>query len=235
MKHETASTSTRESTLPDIDDREFEPNELSELCDLFETFQSMIDESIVLVELEIGMFTDAWHRDIYNYWDGDGPTGARNWAHQQQSRNSISIENYREVYGNGNRVTEFYFTDFKEFDAESRPWFDADSFDIETEDLFIPVAPESGVPLPVIVESKEELQHARDLLDEFPAKPSVDGNVIDQLSSKRLSTETHLDDDKEPKDDEKETTAVDDDTDPINEDGDILDEIMNDFEMDSEF
>jgi hypothetical protein len=59
------------------------------------------------------------------------------------------------------------------------------------------------------------------------------GSLENAIEAAALSQESHLDNDKEPKNDEKETTAVDDDTDPINEDGDILDEIMKDFEIDS--
>ncbi|WP_222913482.1 hypothetical protein [Natrinema sp. SYSU A 869] len=99
------------------------------------------------------------------------------YGKQQVDRSEISIHNYREKYGTGDRVTDFNFVSVHHTSSAVTVLLN-DSLS-ELSSWVIPVAPESEVPLPVLVESEAELERARALLDEFPTEPPV---LVDEAS-----------------------------------------------------
>lgn len=93
---------------------------------------------------------------------------------QQNKWNDFSISDYREQYGTGGLVTHFHHhepTQVQEADRAKLKQLGAD-FDLTT--VPIPVGPDTGERLPIIVRTDNELQDAKSLLDEFPAQPTSD-------------------------------------------------------------
>lgn len=103
--------------------------------------------------------------------------GLDNWkegyGEQHRQRADYDIAEYRDAYGDGDRVTEFYVIETVSV-SESAGILAGSA---ETNHLSIPVAPESEHPLPIIVTSEAELSRAQTLLSELPARPAVTTNV----------------------------------------------------------
>lgn len=93
------------------------------------------------------------------------------YGRQQADRSPVSMSEYRPEHGTDDRITEFEVVD-----VESPPKAVLALLGESFGDLaswVVPLAPESDVPLPVLVESEAELERARELLQEFPAKPPI--------------------------------------------------------------
>ncbi|WP_254523996.1 hypothetical protein [Natrinema caseinilyticum] len=99
------------------------------------------------------------------------------YGKQQVDRSEISIHDYREEHGTGDRVTDFNIVSVRRPSSAVMVLLKDSLSGLSS--WVVPVAPESEVPLPVLVESEAELERARALLDEFPAEPPV---LIDEVS-----------------------------------------------------
>ncbi|WP_330630528.1 DUF4011 domain-containing protein [Halocatena halophila] len=114
----------------------------------------------------------AWQSDLEALVYGDGLDGATTgYGDQQRDRTDFTISSYRELFGDGNNVTEFQCID-------TVPLTEDDLAGIDTAQLpaspVRPIAPESSEPLPITVDTADELAAARSLLAEFPSEPAVD-------------------------------------------------------------
>jgi hypothetical protein len=107
-----------------------------------------------------------------------GDSGIAGWetgyGPQQQERSPGTMREYRRQHGDGDRVTEFHHIEIAPAPAGITALLPKDAQDMA--DLPLPVAPDSGRRLPVVVEDRNELQSARGLLREFPARPDVAGS-----------------------------------------------------------
>lgn len=92
--------------------------------------------------------------------DGTGCYGK-----QQNERNFMTRSDYAAARGNGDRVTDFSAIEVAEPRASDAQYFPPEAK--------VPVTPQSGEPLPVIV-GESELDRALQLLAEFPAEPDAD-------------------------------------------------------------
>lgn len=145
-----------------------QPNELAELYDLFYHFQKLVDAAAEEQGHRNGDPARDWANIIGEFLNHGHPEGAPGWGEQQSDRNDLYISEYRDVYGDGTRVTEFHYVSTTEPPAGiEEPGSDRSS-------ERIPVAPESDTPFPVLVEDEEELADAVSLLEEFPAFPAAD-------------------------------------------------------------
>jgi len=133
------------------------PNELADLYDaLFAVLDNLPKET-----------HPAWKMAVESVvfgGEGNAP-GATNYGEQQAERNEFKITEYRDQYGDGERVTRFPT-------LEMEPPRDVDQQYVEDE-VRLPVAPNSEEVLPLFV-GDDDLADAISLLDEFPPEPSAD-------------------------------------------------------------
>ncbi len=133
----------------------------------------------------------AWQSDLEALVYGDGLDGATaGYGDQQRDRTDFTISSYRELFGDGSTVTEFQCID-------TVPITDADLAGIDTTKLpdqtVRPIAPESNEPLPIAVDTEDELAAARSLLAEFPSEPAVDAASVTDPPTNEGSTERFWD------------------------------------------
>jgi hypothetical protein len=108
---------------------------------------------------------------------------ASSYGEQQRERNDFAMSEYREAYGDGERVTEFPA-------LPTRPPGKQDRNLVEDQ-VRLPVAPDSGTLLP-LAPDEDELVEALSLLDEFPAEPQAESpgvGVTCLLDTDRLLVE----------------------------------------------
>jgi len=100
--------------------------------------------------------------------------GTSCYGAQQKNRNEGTRKEYAQQHGNGKRVTNFSAITVAEPRTSDRQYVPTGAK--------LPVAPKSGVVLPVNV-SSEEVEWAISLLAEFPAEPAADrpGNGLTAL------------------------------------------------------
>jgi hypothetical protein len=109
---------------------------------------------------------------------GDQESG---YGKQQSIRCPFSMSEYREGHGTPQHVTEFEVVDVCPPSKAVMALLNDSLLGLSS--WVVPIAPQSRVPLPVVVESEAELRRARSLLDEFPSKPAVDINSPDGEST----------------------------------------------------
>jgi predicted flap endonuclease-1-like 5' DNA nuclease len=97
----------------------------------------------------------------------------------QMEHNRFSMSDYREVYGNGERTTEFHFVEVEPLTKTVHTILQRVS-GRSMDEVYLPVAPASKVRLPVIVETPDELQRAVGLLEEFPTQLEPAAPVEDE-------------------------------------------------------
>lgn len=137
-----------------MSDAPIPPNELADLYEAFFTLlENIPDES-----------HPGWRFAIESIlFGGDGIVEeASGYGEQQAERNDFKITDYREQYGDGERVSVFHSIDTEFVTPNDDPHLN--------ESVELPVAPESDQVLPLYV-SNEELNGAISLLNEFPAEP----------------------------------------------------------------
>lgn len=132
----------------------------NELADLYESLYTMLEALPADTH-------PAWELAIESVlFGGEGlAPNATNYGEQQAERNSFKISEYRTQYGDGNRVH-----DFPTLTTRQPPGHDQQYAD---EELQLPVAPDSGIVLPLMVDA-ETLPDALSLLNEFPTVPSAE-------------------------------------------------------------
>jgi hypothetical protein len=147
------------------------PNETAELYEAFGRFQAFLDSVCTALEFDGNSPTQLWYESIRDRWGGSGPEDAPSYGDQQRDRNTFSMDDYRDEFGDGDAVTEFKKVDLVEPDEHIRTVLPDSIGSLEN---VVPVAPESGDPLPVVVRSQAELEAAQELLAEFPSNPEAD-------------------------------------------------------------
>ena len=164
-------TSTTEKVPENGDTEAVAPSELTELYETFHSFRCAVASLVDATDVEEGPMKE-WRDTLETFLDA----GLENWEHgygpQQADQSPISTTDYREQFGNGNRVTEFQVVRTEKpepvVDALCQKHGDIEGF-------VVPVTPSADALLPVIVESEDGLSEARSLLTEFPEKPEVGG------------------------------------------------------------
>lgn len=98
----------------------------------------------------------------------NGVEGVDGLGAQQSQRVDHSTQLYRDCFGDAEQVTDSTFIEMSyPSESEQLRLFGFGIFE-HGENVEVPVAPESGEPLPVYPQSQNELDHAVELLDEFP-------------------------------------------------------------------
>ena len=160
-EQQSTNNNVSESGSESATEPELNPNELADLYDLFRQFLNGLPDETHPV----------WRTAIENVIFGGEflRTEATHYGEQQAERNDFSMSDYRDSYGNGDRVTVFPALEnvAEESTVDSTP---------------IPVAPESGVKLPLEI-SDDQLKEALSHLSEFPAEPDAQkpGDGVKQL------------------------------------------------------
>lgn len=104
---------------------------------------------------------------------------------QQRDRNPFSMQDYRERYGDGNRVTEFEYVQVRPPTTSVQALFDP-LIEGDPTDFFLPVDAETDSTMPVIVESADELTRALAKLARLPSQPEA---ASDQRKEKTRETD----------------------------------------------
>jgi len=220
---------SEETTDRDENAADVESNPLAEYYEVFRTFASLLER---LVESEQTAYRvdgndpmNRWRAKVNNVIFGDGLTeDSPSYAQQQGSRNPHKMVEYRQAFGDGENVTEYQSTETKRLnDEDAAALIEPDVIDPDQQ-IYLPVAPHSGVPLPITVSSDDELDEAIALLQEFPSKPEPASSE----QSESQPTETDQDD---PRSDTT-TSADKDETAPGQDDNNQ--ELDSDTEKDSE-
>lgn len=168
------------------------PNELTELYEAFGMLQAVIDQLLPHLDPQTEAASKEWYQAVYEYWSGEGPAEAPSYGEQQRGRNDFSIDDYRDEYGDGNRITEFQVIDTIPIEDATRD--DLGDLDLAVEAKgVVPVTPRSGVPLPVLVRTKAELSNALELLAEFPRYPDATAPAPDSTSEQQELPEGRVD------------------------------------------
>lgn len=146
---------------------------------------------------------------------GEQETG---YGPQQADRNPISIHDYRQERGTGDRVTEFEAVAVHHPSSAITALLEESLTGLSS--WVVPIAPESEVPLPVVVESEAELERARELLEEFPAEPPA---FVAESSDEPLGSNGESDGDSDDRSDSPSTSeataSADEGREGANEDG----------------
>ena len=168
-----ALTTEHGSTVQDITQ-----NELSEIYELVRNLRTLTNVIIMardeVITGESDKSTDpmtSWAETVDELWRGNN-TSEPNYGSQQSNRNPFSMAEYRQAFGNGDRVTEFECASARRLSptvaALIEPHLDADP-----ETFYLPVDPDSSTPVPVIVESKDALRRASEMLHCLPKQPEA--------------------------------------------------------------
>jgi superfamily II DNA or RNA helicase/very-short-patch-repair endonuclease len=167
---------TENTSVEAGEDQHLAPNALAEHYELFRRFASLLNR---LIESDQTAYTgdgdhpmNRWHSEIHNVVFGAGLTDdAPSYGQQQGSRNPHTMSEYRTAFGDGETVTEYQVIETTRLtDDDAAVLIDQQVINAG-EDISLPVAPQSGVPLPLVVSSDDELADAIALLSEFPAEP----------------------------------------------------------------
>ena len=164
-------TGTQPQAVNSNDETGLPPNELTELYAAFDRFQQLLIQVTDELDTDEDTPTQQWAEAVSDFWGESGPAEAPNYGIQQRTRNDFSIQEYREAYGNGERVTDFHHIELAPLDGDiqqllgesTNEWHHA-----------VPIAPKSNTQLPVTIGLSEALPMATELLDEFPAYPDAD-------------------------------------------------------------
>jgi superfamily II DNA or RNA helicase len=132
-----------------------------------------------------------WTRNVKSMISEKGfETQSVGYGPQLSNRHDISIGEYRTEFGN-----EHLVTDYETLDVTSVPRIVTLLLEGELSDLsslVVPVTPDGGTPLPVVVESESELKRGRRLLREFPAEPPTETVEDDQNAPEDIDSTSTL-------------------------------------------
>lgn len=150
----------------------------SELAERYDAFLQLSRAVHCIVEYTGSTETQSpffqW-RELLSRFLSSGLEGWENGYGPQQGEGSpFSIDDYRETYGDGERVIDFQVIQTASVDPLIGALFESiDGLDIDGK-FHLPIAPVTRTPLPILVETEAELDLAREKLAEFPEKPQVD-------------------------------------------------------------
>jgi predicted flap endonuclease-1-like 5' DNA nuclease len=156
-----------------------------------------------------------WHTMVRNRWAGESTEQFdQSYGAQQNERTEFSIQDYRDAYGNGEHVTEFQAIETAPL---PEPIVELVSYlssmeRSEAAAIRIPKAPDSGEPLPVLVESTAAYDRARSLLETFPDRPATTNSTGSDTTDgeKEDDDESRTGDDEPSKGEEVEEDDTDD-------------------------
>ncbi|WP_253739056.1 pentapeptide repeat-containing protein [Halohasta salina] len=159
-------------------------NQLSEYYESFRTVRKVVSTVMQLDGTEI-VPDDLTHPAVQYYVLLDacisyGLTEANftGYGLQQRDRLPFSINDYRDAYREGSKgIIDYQEIPVESYSEDTQSWLANNTWLTDTEQFMRPVAPESGYPLPEMVTTKQELVRAVELLNEFPAYPSIPDEV----------------------------------------------------------
>nr|WP_281361551.1 DUF5797 family protein [Natronomonas gomsonensis] len=177
-----------DATTDEVDSSSVAPNELAEYYELFRTFASLLERLIESDQTAYRASGDhpinQWRAEVNDIVFGSGPTeDSPNYGEQQRSRNLHTMSEYREAFGNGETVTQYQSVQAEQLSGDDAAVLIEQQVIDPDEHVFLPVAPDSGIPLPLVVSSEEELDEASALLQEFPPEPDPAGEQSSVQSS----------------------------------------------------
>ncbi|MFD1635085.1 homing endonuclease associated repeat-containing protein [Haloplanus ruber] len=156
-------------------------NELSERYEVLRNLRSLC-QSVINMHDESSDETTSRQRDpmekwldaIEKRWSGES-IEVDNYGAQQKDRNPFSMREYRQEFGNGDRVTEFSCI------STCPPIPTLQTFlgrfliaDLDT--FYLPVDAKTNATFPVIVETEDELERAIGMLERLPLEPPAAGD-----------------------------------------------------------
>jgi hypothetical protein len=153
-------------------------NELSELYELVRNLR-MLTNTVVQVRNKLTNDgtagstdpMDGWAKKVDKFWNGKA-TNEPGYKSQQTNRNPFSMIEYRQKYGNGDRITEFEHASARQVTPAVAALISSYVY-LDTESIYLPVDPENSVPIPVIVESEDALRSASNMLQRLPSRPDA--------------------------------------------------------------
>jgi len=175
-KHQYSCNGTTENDADsDNQTRTTDENEI-EPCALTEYYESIRSVRNTLKKLHPKATSDEYEDPLVQYYiilnsvinnqylDEDVAPG---YGPQHVDRVSHKVGEYRDTYGNGTWITEYQT-------ITTAPPSESVQSQLSTNSHIVrPVVPTTNTPLPIVVESKEELQEALGILAQLPAEPSL--------------------------------------------------------------
>lgn len=154
------------------------PNLLAEYYELFRTFAGVVERLIESEQTAYRVDDDhpmnEWQSELEAVVFGSGlDEDSPSYGQQQGSQNPHTMAEYREAFGDGDTVTEYQVAQTSRLDGEDFDVLVEQGVIESTEQIHLPIAPQSEVPLPIAVASEDELQTAIALLREFPSNPAA--------------------------------------------------------------
>ncbi|WP_436926023.1 homing endonuclease associated repeat-containing protein [Halosimplex amylolyticum] len=111
-----------------------------------------------------------WAAKVAEFWQGEAVQN-EGYGTQQAERNSFSMQEYREMFGDGNWVTRFECVQTRQPNPTMRALYGT-LLDDGPSEIYLPVDTQTGDIFPVIVDTEEELDRAVKMLDRLPTKPA---------------------------------------------------------------
>jgi len=209
-------------------DQSVKPSALAEYYELFRTFDSLLERLIESDQTAYRVGGDhpmnQWRSEVNDIVFGSGPTeDSPNYGKQQGSRNPHKMSEYREVFGDGEMVTEYQSVQAEQLNGDDAAVLIEKQVIDPDEQISLPVAPQSGVSLPLAVSSQEGLEEAVAFLQEFPPEP-------DTASGKQHGSQATT---STSENDVSETTAVVDPDEPTSEQAEDEEDADSSTETDS--
>ncbi len=104
---------------------------------------------------------------------GDLSTPFAGYGPQHQDRLPFSMQNYRTIFGDSERVTDYQVINVKQFGDETHELLRAKTDTDSSTEFVRPCVPGTKSPIPELPGSFDELQQAAKLLNTFPAYPPL--------------------------------------------------------------
>lgn len=163
-------------------DSKIQQNELTEWYELVRNLKNVCDIVVdVASESNDAETTDPaiqWYNDIKTFYNG-GSNIETGYGAQQAEKNPFSVKDYRSKFGNGERTTEFEYVSAKPISTSVKRLLRSHT-ELELDEIYLPVGPETEDKFPVIVESEGELQRAKNMLGNLPDAPDpADNNTTE--------------------------------------------------------
>jgi superfamily II DNA or RNA helicase/very-short-patch-repair endonuclease len=173
-------------------------NPLAEYYELFRLYASLLERIIESEQTSYKPDGDhainQWATVIDNVVFGSGLTEeSPGYGEQQGSRNTHTMDDYRQAHGNGTVVTEYQFSQAYQLEPSNAEVLFENGIVKPDEDIFLPVAPKSETALPIVVSSADELNKAMKLLRQFPSEPGSETEAKAASQSKTSEDSTPSD------------------------------------------
>lgn len=171
----------------------------SPLAEYYQSFENLLAVQDALSCVEIHTTDEKapmqeWYDRISARVHGPPPDDwSTGYSTQVASATDLDFDKYVDIYGDGSRVQEFECTQVQSIPDSIKQLLEIITEDETRLDYQLPCAPDSGTPLPVIVESDAELDRATGLLEEFPsAPPTIVSEVAEDEASASPESEESI-------------------------------------------